>query len=152
MVGKVLKLCVCSEYLCNPLVVHFLSRYKYNTENYFVCTCIWSNSQYFSFRLAIIGATEQFLNEKVDRDTYFGHVGQLQSHVSRLNRYIFMDIFLMFTREGFAVLQILVRKHVILSVSSKTLKMMRILYRFSILTCYWVLSRRILVGKGKHGP
>ena len=36
-------------------------------------------------RLAIIGVTEQYLNQKVERDKYMEDVTQLQSHVSRLN-------------------------------------------------------------------
>ena len=35
--------------------------------------------------LAVIGVTDQFIHNKVDRDKYIEDVGQLQLHVSRHN-------------------------------------------------------------------
>ena len=37
-------------------------------------------------RLAIVGVTELYINQKVERDKYIEDVGKLQSHVSRLNQ------------------------------------------------------------------
>jgi cell division control protein 45 len=39
-----------------------------------------------SYRWTIVGLTEQYLYEKIDRDKYIGHVHDLQPHVLRLNR------------------------------------------------------------------
>ena len=47
----------------------------------------------FAHRLAIIGVTEQYINQHVERDSYMDCVGQLQSHVSRLNhRYVLIQV------------------------------------------------------------
>jgi copper chaperone CopZ len=50
--------------------------------------CISGNKQdilILCHRYAIIGVTEQYVNDKVDRDRYMDHVTQLKGHVSRLN-------------------------------------------------------------------
>jgi len=36
-------------------------------------------------RLAIIGVSDQFIEQRIDRDKYIDSISQLQPHVSRLN-------------------------------------------------------------------
>ena len=50
----------------------------------------------FCRRLAILGVTSQFANRQVERDKYIEDIGQLQSHVSRLNcrwQHMLFDIY-----------------------------------------------------------